>query len=212
MSDQMEIADGLENYRLLTVNKHDEVLTQKMTYRDYRRIPDDIRCELINGVIYMMASPDEMHQWISRNLVTQLDNQLQGKKRTPYYEFDVRLFYAEDESDVTTVRPDIIVVCDESKVLGKKNCEGPPDIIIEIMSESSEKRDFGSKKQEYEKAGVKEYWIVTLDRVYLYLLQNGVYSEEVFLLKDSNIIEFRTLKNISIDFSAISQRYPHREL
>ena len=124
MAYQMEKADSLDNYRLLTVNKYDEVLTQKMTYRDYKRIPDDIRCELINGVIYMMASPDEMHQWISRNLVTQLDNQLQGKKCTPYYEFDVRLFYAEDESDVTTVRPDIIVVCDESKVLGKKNCEG----------------------------------------------------------------------------------------
>ena len=68
----------------------------------------------------------------------------------------MKLFYTEDESDVTVVRPDIIIVCDVTKVLGKKNCEGPPDFILEIMSDSSKKRDFETKKTEYEKAGVKE--------------------------------------------------------
>ena len=207
MADQLEMVDGLENYRLLKVNKHDEVLSQKMTYKDYKRIPDDIHCELINGVIYMMASPDEMHQWISRNLVTQLDNQLQGKKCTPYYELDVRLFYAEDESDLTTVRPDIIVVCDESKVLGKKNCEGPPDLIIEIMSESSEKRDFESKKPEYEKAGVKEYLIVKKGLVYCFMLIDGTYKEHIFQLKESSRIKISTLEDCYLDFQPVINRY-----
>ena len=207
MADQMEKANGLENYRLLAVNNFEEVLTHKMTYRDYKKIPDDIHCELIDGVIYMMASPDEMHQWISRNLATQLDNQLQGRKCTPYSEFDVRLFCAQDESDVTTVRPDIIVVCDESRVFGKKNCEGPPDVIIEISSESSEKRDFGSKKHEYEKAGVKEYWIVSKGVVHRFLLTGGAYEEHVSHLNESSRVEISTVKDCYLDFQPIIDRY-----
>ena len=207
MADLLEIPEGLGNYRLLTVNNNEKVLTQKMTYKDYKRIPDDIHCELINGVIYMMASPDEMHQWISRNLITQLDNQLQERKCTPYFELDVRLFCTEDDSDVTTVRPDIIVVCDESKVLGKKNCEGPPDLIMEIISESSEKRDLVSKKQEYEKAGVKEYLIVGKGLVYSYLLKNGIYNEHIFKLKESSGIKISTLEGCYLDFQPIIDRY-----
>ena len=207
MADQMERRDDLENYRLLTVSNYEKILTNKMTYKDYKKIPDDIHCELIDGIIYMMDSPDEMHQWISRNLITQLDNQLQGKKCTPYYEFDVRLFFTQDESDLTTVRPDIIVVCDESKVRGKKNCEGPPDFIIEIVSESSENRDFGSKKQEYEKAGIKEYWIAGKEAVNCFLLSNNVYREKVFQLKKSPKIEISALEGCFLDFKPFIDRY-----
>ena len=130
MADFVEKLDGQGDYRRITVSNTEKIIFPKMTYKDYKIIPDDIRCELIDGVIYLMASADEMHQWISGELLAQLKNQLQGKKCTPYSEFDVRPFYTLDESDVTVVRPDIIIVCDETKVIGKKNCEGPPDFII----------------------------------------------------------------------------------
>ena len=178
-----------------------------MTYKDYKIIPDDIRCELIDGVIYMMASADEMHQWISGELFTQLKNQLLSKKCTPYSEFDVRLFYMQDESDVTVVRPDIIVVCDETKVIGRKYCEGPPDFIIEIMSDSSRKRDFENKKLEYEKADVNEYWIVTKGIVHCFLLSNNEYIESICNLKESSKIKIYSLEGCYLNFSPIAARY-----
>ena len=206
MAAYLEKIEDAENYKVLPY-RGDDVILPKMTYRDYKRIPDDIRCELINGVIYMMASPDDMHQWILLELGTQLKIQLKGKKCTPYVEFDVRLFYTPDESDATTVRPDIIVVCDETKVFGKKNCEGPPDFVIEIASDSSQKRDFEYKKLEYEKAGVKEYWIVCKGTLHRFLLSNSVYKESVFLLKESPRIEVSFLEGCSLDFQPIIDRF-----
>jgi Uma2 family endonuclease len=207
MADFVEKLDGQENYRRITINTTEKIIFPKMVYKDYKIIPDDIRCELIDGVIYMMASADEMHQWISGELFSQLKNQLQGKKCTPYSEFDVRLFYTQDESDVTVVRPDIIVVCDEIKVIGKKYCEGPPNFIIEIMSDSSKKRDFENKKLEYEKAGVKEYWIAAKGVVHCFLLSNNEYSERIFNLKDSSRLKIYSLEGCYFNFNAVVDRY-----
>ena len=89
MADYLEKINGLENYRILTHSSGDEGFLPKATYKDYKRIPDNIHCELINGVFYMMASPDPDHQWISGELFTQLKIQLQNKNCTPFYELDV---------------------------------------------------------------------------------------------------------------------------
>ena len=207
MADFIEKDDDLPNYKYFSVDRMGEVFFPKATYKDYKRIPDDIHCELIDGVFYVMASPDEVHQWISGELFTQLKFQLQGKKCTPYYEFDVRLFYSEDESDVTTVRPDLIVVCDKTKVRGKKSCEGVPDFIIEIMSSSSQKRDFEEKKAEYEKAGVKEYWIVAQAVVHMFLLAGNAYTEHTLNLKQSAIIESSTLDGLSLNFQPVIDEF-----
>ena len=207
MADFIEYLDVQDCYRRIRISKTEEIIFPKMTYKDYKKIPDDIHCELIDGIFYMMASADEMHQWISGELLVQLKNQLQGKKCTPYSEFDVRLFYTENESDVTVVRPDIIVVCDEAKVIGKKNCEGSPDFIIEIMSDSSKKRDFENKRIEYEKAGVKEYWIVSKGVVHCFLLHNSAYIEHIFNLKDSPRLKITSLEGCYLDFGSIVARY-----
>ena len=206
----MEAAVSIGNYHKITVKNGEEILSHKMTYREYKNIPDDIRCELINGIIYLMSSPDEEHQWISQELSFQLQSQLRGTKCTLYSEFDVRLFYQEDESDVTTVRPDIIVVCDETKVFRKKNCEGAPDFVIEILSESSTRRDFEYKKSEYEKAGVKEYWIICKGTVHKFLLDNNEYAEYSLPLKEFSRLEISSLEGCYLDFLPIIERYNWR--
>ena len=150
----------------------------EFTYRDYKNWPKDFRVELFDGMVYMMASGDDWHQWLTPELGRQIGNHLLGKECLLYIEFDVRLFYESDESDKTVVRPDIIVVCDRNKTFGKKNCQGAPDFIIEILSESSEGRDFIDKKIIYQKAGVKEYWIVSKEAVHIFTLVNGQYQEE----------------------------------
>ena len=111
----------------------------------------------------MMATPSRIHQEISGELFRQLANFLEGKKCKVYpAPFGVRLFEQNEDSpeDVNTVvEPDISVVCDRSK-LDDHGCKGAPDMLIEILSPSSLRHDRLVKLNLYQRAGVREYWIV----------------------------------------------------
>jgi Uma2 family endonuclease len=108
----------------------------------------------------MMPSPARIHQKISRELILQFGNFLKGKPCELYAApFDVRLFPKKDLSDTTVVVPDILVVCDQSK-LDDRGCIGAPDLIIEILSPSNIAHDTIRKFRKYLAAGVREYWIV----------------------------------------------------
>ena len=181
---------------------------REYTYNDYLLWDDDVRRELIDGVVYQMASPSEWHQWVTGNIYRQLGSQLDGKKCTPYTApFDVRLFYEEDGSDKTVVQPDILVVCDESKTLGFNYCKGSPDFIIEVASPGTRTLDIAEKRLSYEKAGVKEYWIIDKDRVYQYILTDGVYRETIHKITASLKLKTNDLEGCVIDFKNIFDRY-----
>ena len=177
------------------------------TYKEYKKW-NETRVELIDGLVYMMASPDEWHQWVSGELLNQLKDQLKGRICTPYgAPLDVRLFYEEDESDKTVIQPDIFVICDESKIKGLKFCKGAPDFIIEILSDFSRGRDFIDKKIKYEKAGVREYWIVSKDHVHRNILIDGVYQEKVYPITKSLTLEIDSLKDCKLSFGSVVERY-----
>jgi len=136
----------------------------KYTYRDYLNMPDDgNRWEIIDGVPYMMAAPNTQHQRISTKVLTRIAVFLEGKICQVFHApYDVRLpiYNEENDEDVTnTVQPDISVFCNPSAI-DEKGGRLPPDIAIEILSPSSAKMDTIRKFKLYEKAGVKEYWIV----------------------------------------------------
>ena len=181
------------------------------TYKDYKKWPEDFRLELIDGMVYLMASGDDWHQWLTPELARQIGNQLAGKKCLLYTEFDVRLFYEEDESDKTIVQPDILVVCDQAKLAGGHGVKGAPDFIIEILSEFNAGFDLIDKKKIYEKAGVREYWILARDKLYVNILYNGVYRETVILLDESfKINDYKQgveTINCILDFTDIIKRY-----
>ena len=181
---------------------------REYNYNDYISWDDDVRRELIDGVVYQMASPSEWHQWVTMEISRQLGNFLEGKKCTTYIApFDVRLFYEEDGSDNTVVQPDILVVCDESKTLGFNYCKGSPDFVIEVASPGTRTIDIAEKRFNYEKAGVKEYWIVDKDRVYQYNLVNGVYKETIYKITTGLKIKTEAIKGCVINFSGIFERY-----
>ena len=125
------------------------------------------RIELIDGAPVMMAPPSRAHQEALMELSAQLHAYLRGKKCKVYpAPFAVRLFEREGErpEDVDTlVEPDISVVCDPSK-LDDIGCKGAPDLIVEILSPSTRKKDCTLKVQKYMNAGVREYWIVDPDK------------------------------------------------
>ena len=136
------------------------------TFADCLTWGESERIEIINGEAVMMAPPTRIHQKISGELFRQLANFLEGKKCEVYAApFAVRLFEKDGDTpeDVDTmVEPDISVVCDHDK-LDKHGCKGAPDLVVEILSPSTRRHDRLVKLDLYQRAGVREYWIVDPD-------------------------------------------------
>lgn len=153
----------------------------RYTYADYIDWPNNERIELIAGEAFLMASPSPFHQQILMELSRQIANFLEGKPCRIYpAPFDVRLFaqHGDAPSNIdTVVQPDISVVCDKTKIDGN-GCKGAPDFIIEILSPSSLRHDRLVKLGLYQKAGVREYWIIDPKNT----------SVQVFLLDDNGIL------------------------
>ena len=153
----------------------------RYTFADYLTWDEDDHIELIYGYPYMMSPPLRIHQKVSGALFHQLANYLDGKKCEVYSApFGVRLFEEEGDrpEDVNTiVEPDLVVVCDPGK-LDDYGCKGAPDLVIEILSPSSRRHDRIVKLDLYQRAGVREYWVVNPeDR-----------TVQVMLLKDSYLL------------------------
>ena len=173
------------------------------TYEDYITWDDDIRYELIDGVAYAMASPSQNHQEISMEFSIQLGNFLKGKPCKVFHApFDVRL--NADSYDDTVVQPDILVVCDKSKLDGR-SVLGAPDFIAEILSHRNTKHDTDLKFRRYQAAGVKEYWIVDPIRetVAVYILKNGRYGVGSLYKADDAVIPVHTLVGCEINLSEL---------
>ena len=162
------------------------------TYQDYIKWGDEIRYELIDGVAYAMAAPSQIHQETSGELFWQIKTFLKGKKCRVYAApFDVRLNF--DSCDDIVVQPDLLVVCDESKLDGK-SVIGAPEFVIEILSPKNTRYDTEIKFRRYQKAGIKEYWIVDpfARNVDVYILRGGLYGKGT-VYRDDDIIPVHTL-------------------
>jgi Uma2 family endonuclease len=129
----------------------------RFTYNDYLLLPEDKRYEILDGDLYVVAAPNIRHQRVSRELFDALlDHVRQGDlgELLPA-PCDVIL------SEENVVQPDILFVRKEHLgIIGEANLQGAPDIVIEILSEVSRRKDLEVKKKIYAQFGVPEYWIV----------------------------------------------------
>ena len=150
------------------------------TYEDLCQWQGEERWELIEGVPYAMGSPTMLHQALAMELSGRLWLHFRGGPcRVLAAPFDVRL----SERDV--VQPDLLVTCD-ADALQPRFLDGPPQLVIEILSPSNERHDRSRKLNLYARAGVSEYWLVTPHPFLFEVLRNrsgifeisGVYSEQ----------------------------------
>ncbi|GHU67290.1 hypothetical protein FACS1894184_06860 [Clostridia bacterium] len=169
-------------------------------YEVYCDMPEDERCELINGKIVMMGTPNTDHADICGDIFNQIYNYLRGKRCRVYMEHGLR--FEEGEPVNNALRPDIMVVCDPSKIRSD-SVVGAPDFIIEVISPSNSKRDTSEKLDIYMKAGVQEYWIIdpVLRTVHIHR-QGDAYSSAIAYIY-SDRIPVTVLDDFSIDMTTV---------
>jgi len=156
------------------------------TYADYCAWDDSERWELIDGIAYAMSpAPSRIHQTVSGRIFRKIGDYLDGRSCQVFFApFDVRLNAAD--ADDTVVQPDILVVCDDSK-LDDRGCIGAPDMVMEILSQSTAIHDRVIKFKKYLQAGVREYWIVDPDSktVSAHVLKDGEYVTRAYAATDT---------------------------
>ena len=132
-------------------------IPRKLTYEDYVRLPEDgLRHELIDGEHFVSPAPIEKHQLVSWNLAWFLADHLRRSRQGQAFTapFDV-LFSPHD-----VVQPDLVYISNErSEIRTGRNVQGAPDLVVEILSESTRQEDEVRKLRLYELFGVREYWI-----------------------------------------------------
>lgn len=181
---------------------------KKYTYKDYLTWPEDERWEIIDGKTYMQAAPTPLYQEILMALSKQIAVYLTGKPCKVYpAPFAVLLSQGaeEDEEEINNVvEPDISIICDLTKI-SDKGCHGAPDMIIEIISPSSIKTDRVTKLNKYEKAGVREYWIVEPEQklVSVFLQQTNKRFSRPDMYTEEDRIKVSIFSDLIIDLREV---------
>ena len=171
----------------------------RLTYQDYVQYPDDgNRHEIIDGDHYMNPAPIPYHQALSRHIHFQLYSaiELTGHGDVIFAPIDVQF------SNYDVVQPDLVVVLKDNRIITTTKIKGVPDLVVEILSPSTSKRDEGLKKQLYEKSGVPEYWIVDPDeKAVLRFRHNGSSYDSPERCCEE--IAFGGLPNVTVDLTRV---------
>lgn len=130
----------------------------RVTIEQRDSLPDDRRTELIDGVLYDMASPSPEHQDVIWQISQQIYECIE-KSGAVCHMFIAPLDVVLSETEPTVVQPDLIVVCERSRFRSGKYY-GAPKFVIEVLSPSTRRKDITLKLQKYTDAGVSEYWMV----------------------------------------------------
>jgi len=178
------------------------------TMADIEALPEGQRAELLDGELFMMATPTATHQailmWLSVEVYTKIRDK-GGKCKVFAAPFAVYLM--NDEKNY--VEPDILVICEKEK-LDNKGCHGAPDWAVEIVSPTSKKMDFYRKLDAYKLAGVREYWIIdpVKKAIVVYNLEEESIPE---IYHFSDTVKSGILEDFEIDFSGLAD-YDYGEI
>lgn len=169
-----------------------------VTYDEFLELAaeSEQRFELIDGVIYNLASPTYKHQHAVHELHGTFYNWFKGKKCVPLTSpFDVTL--VKEQTNICVVQPDIVVICDKENLDEKNKYQGTPTLVVEVLSPSTRSKDMLTKLELYKQCGVKEYWIVDPmnEHVLIYTLEsneitdNKTYSKSAHQIVHSDLFE-----------------------
>ena len=168
----------------------------------------NVRYELIDGRICLMASPSTGHQSLILSIGAELQHYFKGKKCRPFIApLDVVLFEKNKEKrddSQNVFQPDVFVVCSSSKI-SKNRINGAPDFVIEVVSPSNPEADYFYKLNMYMKYGVKEYWIVNpeLKQISVYIRPKKDDDVQVYFYTFEDKIKVSIFEDLELDFKEI---------
>ena len=182
------------------------ILEKKMTWQEFREMEvdeqDNSIYELINGILMRRTSPSIKHQIVSRNLTEALGLFLKANPIGQYLYAPTDVFFDEHNGvvpDVSFVKKERLFVIENGEYIN-----GAPDLIIEIISPGSVKRDRVEKKELYEKFAVKEYWLIdpANKTVEIFTIQKNAYILKAFLEMEGQLTS-DMLQGFEIDLSEL---------
>lgn len=146
-----------------------------LTYQDYLRMPEDHnRREILGGDLYVTPAPSPLHQRAVVNLIVVLEAYLSRHPSGKLYTSPIDVVL----SDIDVVQPDLaFVTTARLHIVTSTAIQGPPDLVVEVLSPSTSGVDRGRKMQTYARFGVREYWIADPDSrsIEVFGLQGGAY-------------------------------------
>jgi Uma2 family endonuclease len=171
---------------------------------DYARLPDEPRCELIYGRFYLSPSPTPLHQLLVRLLSRRLED---VADRTGGMAFFAPLDTAL--SDHTVVQPDVLYLTKERISAVRERIEGAPDLVVEVLSPGTARRDRGEKLRAYAELGVREYWIADWAERQIDFVanQDGQFQ---FVLPLDGVYRSETLPGIELDLTDLWEEFERR--
>ena len=188
-------------------NFSDLDLTKEYTVADYLTWWFEERVELIKGKIHpLIPTPRDIHQEVSINLSTEINSRLKkhpcAARHAPY---DVFLPIVNKKGEPhTVVQPDLVVICDLDKIK-TDGCHGAPDLVVEILSPGTSKKDTNEKFDLYEETGVKEYWIVhpSEQTFQVYVLVEGSYQLKGRFFGRGDHLESTAVDGLVLDLNEV---------
>jgi prevent-host-death family protein len=187
----------------------DYVIKQKVTYEEFLEIVENSeqRYELIDGELYLLASPLFKHQVAANEVFVNFYNWFKGKKCRPLTSpFDVKLYNKAKkfEDDPNVVQPDVLVMCDEENVAESGKYEGIPTLVVEVLSKSSRSKDMLKKLNLYMNSGVLEYWLIDTQhkQVLVYSFKDRSIYDSTFYMADM-CVESEAFKGLKVNLNDI---------
>jgi Uma2 family endonuclease len=173
---------------------------RRWTYADYCRIrADGLRHEILDGEHLVTPSPDLVHQAIATRLAYELVRLVEKRRRGRVFAAPLDVHLGRG----TVVQPDLLVVCSRNRsILGVRKVTGAPDLLVEILSPSTRTNDRVRKKARYERAGVRELWLVDprARRVEQFVLRGGRYGAP---LVAGTAIRLHVVRGATVDLRAV---------
>ena len=157
----------------------------RLTYEEFMALPDDGKhYELIEGELVLNPAPVPRHQWILAKLQYALHGYFEAHGGGRAYPSPIDVVFSSEN----VLEPDIIVLlADRLSLIGAKNVEGAPNIVIEALSDRTRRKDEVTKRRLYERYGVDEYWIFDpeIDMVKIYRRAGDVFDRAIEINTDT---------------------------
>ena len=182
----------------------------RLTYDDFVLFPDDgKRHEIIDGEHVVTPSPNVRHQVLVGRLFYDLEHYFRAHPQTGQV-FAAPLDVLLSPYDI--VEPDLLVVTgDQTGILTEKNVQGPPALVIEVLSKSTRKRDAQTKRRLFERTGVREYWLVDpeLDAVQVFrpTLEGRLARAVELTAEDGDVLTTPLLPGCQIDLRELFRKH-----